>query len=52
LEGDRVAQRLQLADVVALAALGVDAGVVTARAKVVEAEVAIEGLLQQAELGA
>jgi hypothetical protein len=37
LQGDLVAQRLQLADVVALAALGVDAALVEARAQIVEA---------------
>src|SRR5215218_3364404 len=41
LQGDRVAQRLQLADVVALAAVGVDAGVVEARAQIVEAGIRV-----------
>ena len=38
-EGDLVAQGLELADVVALGAVGVDAGVVEAGAQVVEATV-------------
>src|SRR5215211_546149 len=41
LQGDRVAQRLQLADVVALAAVGVDAGVVEAGAQIVETSVRV-----------
>jgi hypothetical protein len=39
LEGDLVAEGLQLAEVVALGALGVDAGVVEAGAEVAEAGV-------------
>jgi hypothetical protein len=39
LEGDLVAERFELADVVALAAISVATGVVEARAKVVEAAV-------------
>jgi hypothetical protein len=39
LEGDLVAERFELTNVVALLAVGVDAGVVEARAKVVEAAV-------------
>jgi hypothetical protein len=39
LEGDLVAERLELADVVALGAIGVVAGVVEAGAEVVEAGV-------------
>ena len=38
MEGDLVAERFELADVVALAALSVDAGVVEARAEVLVAD--------------
>ena len=41
LKGDLVAERLELADVVALGALWVDAGVVEAGAQVVEAGVGV-----------
>jgi len=41
LQGDLVAQRLQLSDVVALAAVGVDAGVVVAGAQIVEAGIRV-----------
>jgi hypothetical protein len=41
LQRDLVAQRLQLADVVALAAVGVDAGVVEAGAQIVEASIRV-----------
>jgi hypothetical protein len=41
LQGDLVAERLQLADVVALAAVGVGAGVVEAGAQVVEAGIRV-----------
>jgi hypothetical protein len=41
LGGDLVAERLELADVVALGVLWVDAGVVEARAQVVEAGVGV-----------
>src|SRR5215213_6316139 len=42
LEGDLVAEGLQLADVVALGAVGVDAGVVEAGAEVTEAGVGVD----------
>src|SRR5215217_3809613 len=41
LKGDLVAERLELAEMVALGALGVDAGVVEAGAQVVEAGVGV-----------